>query len=168
MDLLARLDDGRLEVPKPALLLDAWAEGNAYRHEAIEGHMPGRTGEERARRLSDALMDEGHEHAFTGLPAAWAYTRFAGFRSVSCYLREPPAVGLFDALGFRAESEAPNVRLLIPDDAGVFDGTRTESQLRCVAPSQVYVDLRHEPERAEELAGAIRPLAVAPAEEQTT
>ena len=168
VDLLARRDDGRLEVPEPALLLDAWTEGNACRHEVLEGHVPGGTGEERAKRLADVLAESDFDHAFTGLTAAWAYTHFAGFRSVACYLREPPTAGLLDTLGFRADSGAPNTRLLIPDDAGVFDGSKVVSGLRCVAPAQVYVDLRHEPERAAELAEALRPLALMPDEEPNT
>ena len=162
VDLLTRLDDGRLAVPEPPLLLEAWAEGNAYRHEIIEGHLPGRTGEERARRLGRALAEASPEHAFTGLPAAWAYTQFAGFRSVSCYVRALPDATLLNAIGFRGETGAPNVRLLVADDEGVFDGAQVVSGLRCVCPSQTYVDLRHEPERADELADALRPLAASP------
>ena len=166
MDLLTRLDDGRLAVPEPALLLEAWADGNAFRHEVIEGHLPGRAGEERAGRLGRALAEDGMEHAFTGLPAGWAYTRFAGFRSISCYVRALPEAALLDAVGFRRDTEAPNARLLVADDAGVFDGARAASGLRCVLPSQAYVDLRREPERAEELADALRPLAASPSIEE--
>lgn len=159
-DLVAKDVEGRVVVPEPALLLEAWADANAYRHEVVAGHLPGRSGDDRARRLGSALSDANLEHAFTGLAAAWAYTHAAGFRSAACYARELPPPGVLEAVGFRADTEAPNVRLLIPDDVGVFEGERSVNGLRCVAPAQAYVDLRHESERAEELAAELRPLVL--------
>ncbi len=160
-DLLVRLKDGTVQIDDPELFLEAWAESNAYRHECIEGHLPGRSGEERAHRLQDILEAAGADFAFTGLAAAWAYTRAASFRSVSCYLSRVPHEALAEA-GFRMHTDASNVRLLIPDDEGVFQGTRTVAGLRVVAPAQVFVDLRHEPERAGEMASALQPIALAP------
>ena len=163
-DLVAKESDGLIVVPSPSRLLDAWREGNAHRHEVIEGHLPGRSGEERARRLDDALNRKGRPsgHALTGLAAAWAYTGASGFRSVACYVKGRDAVERLDDAGFRDHSEAPNLRLMIPDDVGVFDGARTVDGLRCVAPAQAYVDLAGEPERAEEFAESLRSLAINP------
>jgi hypothetical protein len=159
-DLVVRDSDGLVAVPDPLRLLDAWAEGNAYRHDIIEGHLPGRSGEERAHRLADVVGQEGDDYAFTGLAAAWAYTGMAGFRSVACYVAAPTFASLH-AAGFREDSESPNTRLLIPDDVGVLDGARLVKGLRCVAPFQAYVDLAHELERAEEFADALRSAVLA-------
>ena len=165
LDLVHRHDNNAVAPVSREALLDAWAGENAYRHEVVAGHVSGRSGEERARRLADVLNQNGISHAFTGLAAAWAYTHAASFRSVSCYVAresnsDPAAVAA--TIGFRTDTEAPNLRLLIPDDDGVFDGARVVEGLRCVAPQQVYVDLAHEPERADEFAAAIRPLALQP------
>ncbi|MAQ95628.1 MAG: hypothetical protein CMM84_19140 [Rhodothermaceae bacterium] len=156
--LLDRDDDRAVWPPDPGLLLDAWADADAFRHEVLTGHVPGRSGEERARRLQDALADHGLGHAFTGLAAAWAYTHAAAFRSVSCYVTGAAAArsrALADA-GFRADTSAPNTRVLLPADGGVFDGARTASGLECVSPVQAVVDLAHEPERAAEFREALR------------
>ena len=163
LDLIERVEHNAVAPVSRAALLDAWAGENAYRHEVIAGHVSGRSGEERARRLADALDERGVPHAFTGLAAAWAYTHAASFRSVSCYVtrdHHSDPVAVASDIGFRTDTEAPNVRLLIPDDEGVFEGARVVEGLRCVAPAQVYVDLTREPERADEFAAAIRPLAL--------
>lgn len=165
LDLVERFEDNAVAPVSRAVLLDAWAGENAYRHEVVAGHVSGRSGEERARRLAEALDKRGVPHAFTGLAAAWAYTHAASFRSVSCYVtRDHPSdpVAVASDIGFRTDTEAPNVRLLIPDDDGVFEGARVVNGLRCVAPAQVYVDLAREPERADEFAEAVRPLALHP------
>ena len=168
-DLVYRDDDGLVTAHDPARLLAAWADGNAFRHEVVEGHVPGRDGEERARRLADALGGHGVPYALTGLAAAWAYTHHAGFRLVTCYVAEPdrhgdrpdPIEAAAEA-GFRTDTRAPNARLLVPDDAGVFDGARTVGGMRCVAPAQAYVDLEHDSERGPELQEALRPVALDP------
>lgn len=161
-DRLAERADGAVRVPDPALLLDAWADSDAFSHGAIAGHVPGRSGEERARRLHDALGGHGLRHAVTGLAAAWAYTHAAAFRSVSCYVEggvDVRARALADA-GFRADSAAPNARVLVPSDDGVFSGARPAEGLICVAPVQAFVDLAHEPERAAEFREALRERAL--------
>ena len=165
LDLVDRLADNAVAPASRAALLDAWAGENAYRHEVVAGHLSGRSGEDRAHRLADVLDQHGVPHAFTGLAAAWAYTHAAGFRSVSCYVsrkHHPDPAAVASEVGFRTDTEAPNVRLLVPDDDGVFDGARVVDGLRCVAPAQVVVDLAHEPERADEFAEAVRPLALDP------
>ena len=165
LDLVDRQDDNAVAPVSREALLDAWAGENAYRHEVVKGHVSGRSGEERARRLAEALDQHGIAHAFTGLAAAWAYTHAASFRSVSCYVArdassDPAAAAA--TIGFRSDTDAPNLRLLFPDDDGVFDGARVADGLRCVAPVQVYVDLAHESERSDEFVTAIRPLALQP------
>ena len=156
--MLRRDDDRAVWASDPGLLLDAWADGDAFRHEVLAGHIPGRSGEERARRLQDALATRDVRHAFTGLAAAWAYTQAAAFRSVSCYVQGDASARALalDAAGFRADTNAPNTRILLPADEGVFDGVRTVSGLECVSPVQTVVDLAHEPERAAEFGEALR------------
>jgi len=155
-DLLIRDNEGRVQPRSYELLLDAWAEGNAYRHEPLSGHVPGRSGEDVVRRVAKVLEAEEFEYAATGLSAAWAYTRAAGFRTASVYIREPPPNAVLDALGFREDTRAPNLTLLLPDDEGVFVGARPVEGFNCVAPVQAFVDLQRESERAEEFGQALR------------
>jgi hypothetical protein len=158
--LLSRDADRALWPHDPDLLLSVWAESDAFRHEVLMGHVLGRSGEERAERLQKALAAHGVRFAFTGLAAAWAYTHAAAFRSVSCYVQgEGRASALADA-GFRADTDAPNTRILVPADDGVFDGSAHVSGLVCVSAAQAVVDLEHESERAPEFREAMRERAL--------
>ncbi|MDE0142863.1 MAG: hypothetical protein OXI80_15175 [Caldilineaceae bacterium] len=49
-----------------------------------------------------------------------------------------------------------NVWLVVPNDAGVFDGAEFVEGIRCVHPVQAYVDLKGYPERTAEAGEALR------------
>ncbi len=139
----------------PDLLLDAWASEYRFdRHDEILGHLSG-NGMELARDLSSRLLNADVDHAFTGLPAAWAIDRFAGFRLVSVYVEGDPREAA-DAVGMRWGSKGANLQILGPDDDGVFAGASRRDDLPCVAAVQVYLDLLHLPERAAEAAAHLR------------
>jgi hypothetical protein len=128
-------------------LLEAWADAYRFdRHDIVLGHLSG-SGVELARRLSERLVAAGVSHAFTGLPAAWAIDHFASFRLVSVYVEHDPREAAA-AVHLRREARGANVQLIGPDDAGVFAGTSEHDGFTCVSPAQVFVDLRHLPERA--------------------
>lgn len=148
--------DGPLLRPRdPDLLLDAWADEYRFdRHDVVTGHLTG-TGIELARETADRLARAGIEHAFTGLPAAYALDRFARFRLISVYVGGDPRDAA-DALELRRNDRGANLQLIGPDDRGVFDGRDEIDGLACVAPVQVYLDLRNLPERAAEAAEQLR------------
>jgi DNA-binding MarR family transcriptional regulator len=149
----------------PGLLLDAWrAEYKFFRHDVLEGHIPARSSEELLRDLDERFKKAGIEHAATGLGAAWLFTHFAEFRLVTFYVRERPEAFLRD-IGFRADPRGANVWLVVPNDEGVFQQTRTprnydvrarNNHIRCVHPVQVYIDLKDHPERAGDAAAELR------------
>ena len=99
---------------------------------------------------------QGIEHAATGLAAAWALTRFAGFRIASLYLPADPSPTLLEQLGYREDPRGANLWLVVPNDAGVFHGAVEKDGIRCVHPVQVYVDLKFHPERSTEAAEHLR------------
>jgi hypothetical protein len=139
----------------PELLLDAWADDYRFdRHDVVVGHMTG-SGAELASRLSSRLTDAGIQHAFTGLPAAWALGKHSRFRLCSVYVEGDPREAA-DTVDLRRNEKGANVQLIGPDDDGVFDGQRQADGLTCVSPSQVYLDLLHLPERAKEAAAQLR------------
>lgn len=152
--LLAR--DGTLLRPgDPDLLLDAWADDYRFdRHDIVTGHISG-TGVELARELHERLRGADVDHAFTGLPAAWAIDHFARFRLSSVYVSGDPRDAA-DAVALRRNERGANVQLIGPDDIGVFDGRRVVDELPCVSAVQVYLDLGHLPERAAEAADQLR------------
>ena len=137
------------------LLLDAWAQDYRFeRHDILPGHLSG-SGIEVARSLGDQLSSLGVHHAFTGLPAAWALDHFAQFRLTTVYVEGDPRDAA-EHLEMRLGSRGANVQLVGPNDDGVFTGEQAHDGLNCVASVQVYLDLLHLPERAEEAASQLR------------
>jgi DNA-binding MarR family transcriptional regulator len=167
---MRRKSDGRLEAVRatnPGLLLDAWrADYKFFRHDVLQGHVAARAGDELLREMDRQLRRAKIKHAATGLGAAWLYTHFADFRLVTFYVSARPESFLKD-IGFRREPSGANIWLVIPNDEGVFQETRTagnydggetdiDKDIECVHPVQVYIDLKDHPERAEEAATELR------------
>jgi len=152
-----RTPEAMVRVRDPNLLLDAWGEVYDFeKHTIVRGHISARDGEELLGKAAGAL--EGKiRYAATGLAAAYVYTQFAAFRLATFFVDRRPPESLLKALGFREEARGANVWLVIPNDAGVFDGAdETTKVAHCVHPVQAYVDLKAHPERAPEAATELR------------
>lgn len=155
--LVARDDQGKLFVGKAEVMLDAWQQGYDFtKHEIIRGHVAGRSGEEIQGKISSTLKSLSVDHAATGLGAAWLYSRFAAFRTVSVYLKEWPDKQILEQLGFRENTSGANVWLIIPKDPDIFYGVQPVADIPCVHRIQVWLDLKSHPERAEEAAAELR------------
>jgi hypothetical protein len=155
--LVARDDRGTVHAAQPAALLDAFREAYEFgKHQILRGHIAARSGEVLLRTTADAFKRLSVDHAATGLGAAWLWTQFAGFRLVTCYLREPPVPPLLQEIGFREDPRGANVWLVVPNDEGVFHGADERDEVRSVHPVQVYLDLKDQPERAPEAAAQLR------------
>ncbi len=154
---LVRDERGAIRAKNPALLLDAWQEAYQFsKHTRHYGHVAVRTGDALLRFVSDTLVEQGIAHAATGLAAAWALTRFATFRIATLYLPTDPSPALRERLGCREDPRGANLWLVVPNDAGVFQGAIEKGGIRCVHPVQAYVDLKDHPERATEAAERLR------------
>lgn len=155
MERLVEEHEGEVRPRDPEALLDAWQDAYRFdRHEILRGHMSG-AGIELSRALEERLQESGLRFAFTGLPAAWAFAKFARFRLNSLYVQGDPQA-IAETIGLRLNEQGANVQLIAPDDAGVFAGAREADGLLCVSPVQAYLDLGHLPERAQEAAEDLR------------
>ena len=145
-----------IRVPDPDLLLRAWLDDYDFaKHRCIAGHIPARDGDELVRRLAGALAHQPHQPAYaaTGLAAAWCMGRYAAFRTASIYVHSEDALDDLRDLSFRPTDRGANVWMLVPADAGVFQGVvTTKDGVHCVAPVQVYLDLHAHSERARDVA----------------
>lgn len=149
--------EGGIRVTDPGTLLDAWREEYRFdRHHVIRGHISARGGEALIRSITDVLSQAGVTYAATALPAAWLWTRHAGFRLSTVFLSGFPSAKIKHELGFREEPRGANTWLVVPNDEGVFDGTELVDGIRCVHPVQAYLDLKDHPERATEAAVELR------------
>ena len=139
------------------MMLDAWREEYRFgRHHVVQGHISAGGGDSLTQYIAGTLEKVDAFYAATALPAAWLWTRFAGFRLSTVYLSAPPSAGLKKDLGFREEPRGANTWLAVPNDEGVFRGTEVVDGIRCVHPVQAYVDLKEQPERAKEAAAELR------------
>lgn len=158
------LEDGLVERARNGVravdadaLLDAWLEDYRFdRHQIVLGHIAARAGDVLVRAVSEDLSRMGIPYAATALPAAWLWTRYAGFRIATIYLSVPPTEKLKEEIGFREADRGSNIWLVVPNDDGVFDGAEFVDGIRCVHPVQTYVDLKNHPERAAEAAAELR------------
>jgi len=155
--LVTRDTRGAVKVRDADLLLDAWKEEYDFsKHRIFKGHVPARSGEELLHSLATLLSEASIPFAVTGLSAAWALTRYAGFRIVTVYVDAPAGDRALRHLGVREGEQGANVWLVVPNDAGVFQGAAEHGGARCVHPVQAYLDLSAHPERAQEAAAELR------------
>ena len=146
-----------IRVADANLLLDSWQEEYRFdRHTVLRGHIAAGSGDGLTRSLAGTLSKMEVTYAVTALPAAWLWTRHAGFRLTTVYLSEIPSATLLADTGFREEPRGANTWLVIPNDEGVFDGASEVEGIRCVHPVQAYLDLKDHPERAREAAAELR------------
>ena len=148
-------------VTDPDALLDAWyADYDFSRHTILRGHIASRSGPELLRSLVSALTHLGVEYAATGLGSAWMWEPFAAFRMVTLYLSNLPNGEFLTEIGFHVGARGSNTWLVVPDDHGVFTEAIERDGIRCVSPVQTYLDLKGQPERAEEASAELRRLHI--------
>ena len=154
---LVHRGEGGIRVTDANVLLAAWREEYRFdRHDIIRGHIASRGGDLLIQAIAETLSKVDELYAATALPAAWLWTRYAGFRLATVYLSTSPSAGLKKELGFREEARGANTWLVAPNDEGVFEGSELVDGIRCVHPVQAYVDLKDHPERAAEAAEELR------------
>lgn len=156
-EFIARDGHGFVKAQNPNVLLQAWREAyNFSKHETVQGLVAARSGEELLQRITGAISSRGVDYAVTGLGAAWLLSKFAAFRTVTLFVRDMPSPEILRLIGFRAEPSGANIWLVLPNDEGVFHGSLDREGVRCVHPVQIYIDLKGQPERADEAAGRLR------------
>lgn len=147
---------GRVALNHRRLMLEAWsADYRFQRHHVLKAHIPGRSGTETVERLAREFERLGTQYALTGLAGCWSYTHFAGFRLVTAYVTDLPKAAQLESIDFVEQEQGSNVWLVLPDDDGVFDGTRHVDGFVAAHPAQVWLDLKQQPERSSDAADDI-------------
>lgn len=105
--------------------------------------------------IEKKLAEARFTYAATGAFAAQRFDPIAPARTATVYVDDVTKAAT--RLGLRETETGANAILLEPFDPVVFDRTITRGGLRCVAPSQLVVDLLtgpgREPSQAEEILG---------------
>ncbi len=154
---IAKDDNGRIQVERPSLLLEAWHEKYDFSKHTIEkGTIASRNSVELTKDLASAFESMNLAYATTGLAAAWMLTQFARFRIATFFLDRAPSDRVKREIGLREDPKGANVWLVTPNDEGVFHENVTIENVRCVHPIQVYLDLKGHPERSDEAGASLR------------
>ena len=151
---VARDEHQRLQLTKPADLLESWSESYSYRENEITSYfVPDRV----SRRLMTdvARAAEGRRYAFTLNAGAALVAPQPRLPTIHCYLEGDPAP-VAARLGLRRTAEADGaLHMFAPYDSGVFYGVLEKAGLAVVSLPQLYADLRsyggRGPEQAEYL-----------------
>jgi hypothetical protein len=155
--LVQRSTSGTLHLENPAGLLGAWYAAYDFgKHNIVRGVVAARSGPELLQRLHARASSIEVPYALTGLTAAWLYAPFAAYRTVTLYVRSHFEREVIKELGIHETLAGSNVWVVFPNDDGVFLGLEERERFPCVSPLQTYLDLKGQPERAEEAADELR------------
>lgn len=151
LDLIDRDVSGRVASQDPTALLDAWLEKYDFaKHNPISGFIPARSGPGLLQHIRDSLSKEGIDYAITGSGAAWLYTHFAAFRTVTVFIDDGFNSALLSKLDFSESGAGANTMIAKPNDPSILWSTEEIDGIRCVHPIQAFLDLKGQPERAPE------------------
>jgi len=152
------VEGNRLRLVDRLAMLDAWRSEYEFLElvHVRKGHLSVESGQTLA--VLAERLNETCDYAMTGLGAAALMTGFGNHRLVTSFVASAPDDAMLRSLGIRPEERGANVWLAQPKDDAVFWGAHTleGSSVRCAAKLQVYLDLKAQPERAEEATTAIR------------
>jgi hypothetical protein len=146
----------RIQLTRPAELLEAWVEAYSYRQNDVQAYF---SGERIARGLVVELGRAAHEarrrYAFTLHSGAALVAPNVRFPAIHCYLEGDPEP-VARALGLRPGEGEGNVYFLTPYDHGVFYAPLAKGGLPVVCLPQLYADLYHYERRGREQAAHLR------------
>lgn len=154
-DGLLLTDGSRVQARDPGLLLESWIQHYKLKENDIRRfHVTARNGMMALGALAEALDGAKARWIATGMAAAWKWTHFADFRTVSAFVDGPVLDP--EALGLRPVERGENVWLLVPREGGVFQGATLVEGVPCAHPIQVMLDLSAQGERARDAAAHLR------------
>jgi hypothetical protein len=154
---VARDENARISLGKPADLLESWCESYTYRTNEISSYVaPARVTRAFMSEIARVATAAGRRYAFTLNAGVSLVAPSLRVPAVHCYLEGDPSP-ITAALGLRATAEADGaVHVLAPYDPGVFYGALEKGGLKVVCLPQLYADLLHHERRGREQAEHLR------------
>lgn len=146
----------RIQLARPADLLDAWVEAYSYRQNDVQAYFsPERITRGLVAELGRAAHESRRRYAFTLHSGAALVAPNVRFPAIHCYLEGDPEP-VAKALGLRPGEGEGNVYMLAPYDQGVFYAPMAKGGLPVVCLPQLYADLYHYERRGREQAAHLR------------
>lgn len=157
LKFILRDERNKLVVRDPVPLLRRWAAYRQYDRDNafLDYYTFEREIDVVIRKIATSLQNE--HYAITGLAAAWLVQPQVRPVDIHLYIENgtSKARALAETLGVKATAGIGNVRLVVPDDTGVFYGSHSVQDVRVVSLVQLFVDLFNYPARGEEAAQAL-------------
>jgi hypothetical protein len=155
---LERTNARQFRLRDPLGLLDAWADSDRFAKRTHTTRYAGFLGTplELAHRLQDWAQQAAIPLAFTQWIAAFVRHPYTEPPLASAYVSRLPRSEELEALGLRPTEEGGKLWLHEPDDAGLFQETRTQQDLTLTTDAQIYLDLQRTGLRGPEQAAALR------------
>lgn len=141
-------------VKEPAGLLTEWSENYSFRKNEVRDFysMSGIPAVEVG--MTDVCTESSFQFALTGLSGAARIQPGMRYQRTMAFVSDISG-DLIKKVGLKEVTSGANVTLLIPYDAGVFNGFRDYDGVPVVSPVQLYLDLKSYKGRGEEAAQII-------------
>jgi hypothetical protein len=152
------VNDARALRPRdPNVLLDAWLDAYDFdRHRILVGRVPASSGEDVLCKIVAQLSAAKIDYAVTGSAAAWLRMKTAAFNVATIYVPTMPSRAFLKKINFTEQPQEGNLRLVVPNDDGVFHGSQQQAGIQSASPLQIYLDLKGQPEPVAEAAAELR------------
>lgn len=150
MGYVARNENNKIIVTNPKILLKRWAAYHQY--DTANKFLNYYTFErDTQKQLEHFKKIREIDYSLTSLIAAWLVNPFVRPIDIHLYVKnEIDAKKIAQRLNLSPTPEGGNIKMVIPDDEGVFYGSRELGGLQVVSNVQLYTDLFNFPARGEE------------------
>lgn len=156
MGFILRNERYKLVAKDPKRLLRRWAAYRLYDRENtfLDYYTFEREIDVVIRHVARSLQNE--HYALTTLAGAWLIAPQVRPVDIHLYVESRAAAkALAEKLAVRATAGTGNIRLVVPNDVGVFYGAHSVGEVKVVSLAQLFVDLFNYPARGEEAAAAL-------------
>ena len=154
MGYLTRNDYERMVLTDPLRLLKRWAAYHQYdaMNEFLDYHTFQREVDETLKKIAKS----DSTYAATTLAGAWLVSPHVRPSDLHFYIPNKETMEEISRdIGLHPTPRGGNVKLVLPNDEGVFYGSREVTGVKVVSNIQLYVDLYNYPARGEEAASKI-------------
>jgi len=152
-----KLSDGTVICDEPDRLFDAWSVSYDFDQHRLHGFRA-HAGASRAlmSSIGESLDGSGERYAFTGLSAAAIILGVRHSGAAIVYVERLPGSKYMTSWSLQDEPSDPDVLLVRPVDAGVFEGASRHDGFLLAHPVQVCLDLKGEATPPAEIGRSLR------------
>ncbi|MFW9811171.1 MAG: type IV toxin-antitoxin system AbiEi family antitoxin [Candidatus Thorarchaeota archaeon] len=153
MEYVVRTEELKLALMNPLTLIRRWAAHRDYNYvnDFLDYYTFDNEIESVFHTFERNLKNE--DYSVTSLAGAWLVSGYVRPIDIHLYIKNrKDAERISQLLDIKPTAGKGNIRMVIPDDSGVFYGSRIIQGVKVVSNIQLFVDLQSYPTRGEEAA----------------